>query len=244
MKIIQITDLHIGRKGEDTFETDVRGNFLKILDLTQQLAPDHIVLSGDLCFDDPARDVYVWVHDQMEKLGITYDLLSGNHDDPVMMAEVFNRQNQLTGGELFYKKKIDDQVLLYLDTTTGEVSRQQLDWLKERLREQQGPVLIFMHHPPFLSKVPHMDRKYALNNREEVQQLLFWHPFPVHVFSGHYHVDKTVQRKNVMLYITPACFFQIDQHEEDFKVDHRIPGLREITLESGKVMTTVKYVRD
>ncbi|HFC00082.1 MAG TPA: metallophosphoesterase, partial [Phaeodactylibacter sp.] len=31
MKIIQITDLHIGAKGEDTHQIDVRTNFLNIL---------------------------------------------------------------------------------------------------------------------------------------------------------------------------------------------------------------------
>lgn len=243
MRIVQITDLHIGREGEDTFDTDVRGNFRKVLSLTKALNPNHIVLSGDLCFDDPEEEVYEWVRRQMEQLRIPYDLISGNHDDPVMMARLFNREEQLQDGELYYKKMIGDKDMLFLDTTTGEVSARQLDWLKQQMKDLRGPALLFMHHPPFLSKVPHMDRKYALQNREEVQETLFSYPFPVHVFSGHYHVDKTLQQKNVMLYITPACFFQIDQHEEDFKVDHRIPGLREITLENDTVLTTVKYAR-
>jgi len=243
MRIVQITDLHIAREGVETFDTDVRGNFQRVLQLTHSLQPDHVVLSGDLCFDDPQEEVYVWVRNQMEALGIPYDLLSGNHDDPVMMARVFDREKQLQGGELFYQKKIAHQDFLFLDTTTGEVSTRQLNWLEEQLKALDEPAMLFMHHPPFLSNVPHMDRKYALQNREEIQELLFEHPYPVHIFSGHYHVDKTVQRQNVILYITPACFFQIDQHEKDFKVDHRIPGLREITLDHGAVLTTVMYAR-
>jgi Icc protein len=244
MKIIQITDLHIGKEGEDTFGVDVRNNFLRTLKMAQVLKPDYLIVSGDLCYQVPAESIYEWVKQCLEDSGLPYDLLSGNHDDPGMMAKVFGRESSLKEGELYFVRQLDNRPLLCLDTTTGVVSDAQLAWLEERLKEQSDETLLFMHHPPMLSRVPHMDRKYALRNREAVQNILFKFNFPIHIFAGHYHVDKTVYQKNVMIYITPACFFQIDQHSEEFRVDHRRPGLREIVLEDGKIMTTVKYLCD
>lgn len=242
MRIIQITDLHIGQEGEDTFGIDVRQNLLNILELVKEMQPDHLIVSGDLCFQDPAESIYEWVKEQLDAVAIPYDLLSGNHDHPGMMAAVFGKEELLKNGELYFSRQLGNQPLLCLDTTTGVVSDTQLSWLEERLSEQTDDSLLFMHHPPMLSRVPHMDRKYALHNREELQKVLFEFDFTIHVFSGHYHVDKTVFLKNILLYITPACFFQIDQHKEEFQVDHHRPGLREIVLEDRKILTTVKYV--
>ena len=242
MKIAQLTDLHIGRAGSPTFQTDVRGNFLNVLALLRQADPDYLVVTGDLCFRDPDPDVCHWVRAQLEGLALPYDLISGNHDDPVMLAEIFERQALLHGEELYFVRELNGHPLLFLDTTTGLVSQPQLDWLEQQLVERsQEEVLVFMHHPPVYGGVPYMDEHYALQNREAVQQLFFRHGAPIRVFTGHYHVDKVIQRRNTTVYITPACFFQIDQHSPSFAVDHRRPGLRIIELEEDRLLSTVHY---
>jgi Icc protein len=242
MRIIQITDLHIGEPGQDTFGIDVRGNFDAILGLARGLRPDLLVVSGDLCFDVGERSIYHWLRERLDGGGIPYEVMSGNHDDPRMLAEAFDRRADLRDGELYYSRAINEKTLLFLDTTPGEVSPAQLNWLSEQLAQQPGEALLFMHHPPLLSGVPHMDKHYALRNRQEVQEQFFAFARPVHIFSGHYHVDKVVCKRNINLYITPSCFFQIDQHCEDFRVDHRRPGLREIHWNGEALMSTVKYV--
>ena len=42
MRIVQITDLHVGQPGEDTQGVDVRANFLKIKAAIEELQPDHL----------------------------------------------------------------------------------------------------------------------------------------------------------------------------------------------------------
>ena len=108
MKIAQLTDLHIGRAGSPTFQTDVRGNFLNVLALLRQADPDYLVVTGDLCFRDPDPDVCHWVRAQLEGLALPYDLISGNHDDPVMLAEIFERQALLHGEELVIPYAMSD----------------------------------------------------------------------------------------------------------------------------------------
>lgn len=244
MRIAQITDLHIGHEGEDTFGIDVRENFMLIKQAVQELSPDLVVLSGDLCYRSGNRDIYSWIKDHMEDMGIPYEFISGNHDDPALMARVFGREDLMKNGELYFSRQIADQKFLFLDTTLGVISWIQMDWLQRQLEEWDRDIVIFMHHPPFFAGVPYMDEKYSFRTQEEIQRIFFAFPHNITVFTGHYHVDKTIRKRNVVVHITPSCFFQIDQHSADFRVDHRRIGFREITLDDGLMMNTVKYVND
>ena len=242
MKIVQITDLHIGKEGEDTYGIDVRANFLKVKQAIIQTQPDHLVLSGDLCFDIGDKTVYQWIKTHLDEINIPYDVISGNHDDPLMLAEIFGLKDQLNNNQLYFSKAIGGYPFLFLDTTTGVVSDEQLRWLKKELKPYKREVVIFMHHPPVKAGVPFMDVKYPLRNKPAVQEILFNHPYPISIFTGHYHVEKNIRHGNTVVHITPSCFFQIDQKEAEFKVDHHRIGFREITFENGTIMDTVRYL--
>ncbi len=242
MRIIHITDPHLGENGEDTFGVDVRANFLNVLEAASRLKPDHLVLTGDLCFRHGNANIYYWVKTQLDRLGIPYENISGNHDDPVQMAKSFERLGNLHMGELYFAKSLGGRPMLFLDTTTGEMSLLQREWLEDQLRHTQQEVILFMHHPPLQGGVPYMDANYPLHNREAVQAIFFQYPYPITVFCGHYHVEKTVQQNNVIMHITPSTFYQIDQFSEAFQVDHKRPGFRVIDLEEGHFRHTVRYL--
>lgn len=241
MRIAQITDLHIGGEGENPQGVNVRANFLKLLASVRRFQPAHLVVSGDLCVRDGERAIYQWIKAHLDDLHIPYELISGNHDDPVLMAEVFGRQSDCHEDGLYFARHWAGWPVLFLDTTHGVLPESQRDWLREQLGQHDRPVIIFMHHPPFRSGVPHMDNRYALENREDVQEILFAHRHPITIFTGHYHVDKVVNHRNVQVYITPSAYFQIDQHQEKFQVDHYRPGLREITLNGERILHSVVY---
>lgn len=242
MRIVQITDLHVGLANEATFDVDVRANFLAICQKIRELAPDYVVVSGDLCYEESDPIIYRWIKQHLDSLEITYDLLSGNHDDPVQLAQAFNCEHLLKNGALYYQRQLEGFPYLFLDTTTGILSKQQLNWLNDALKQLAGPVIIFMHHPPLLAGVPHMDRNYALKNRVEVQEILFNFSKRIDIFCGHYHVDKTIGIDQVNVHITPSCFFQIDQHVENFAVDHHRPALREIEVSENQVSHSVIFL--
>ena len=65
MRILQITDLHIGGVHEDTFGVDVRKNFDTILEKARKSAPDLIVITGDLCFETGNKEIYYWIHSKL-----------------------------------------------------------------------------------------------------------------------------------------------------------------------------------
>jgi Icc protein len=89
MKIIQITDLHIGKEGESSFGVDIRRNFLDILKAVKTLKPDFLAITGDICFDVADKKVYAWVKSHLDFLNIPYAVIGGNHDESVMMAKAF-----------------------------------------------------------------------------------------------------------------------------------------------------------
>lgn len=242
MRILQITDLHLGHKGEDTDGVDVRANFEKILAAIPEHQPDHLVISGDLCYLDGDATIYQWIKGKLDQLGIPYDLISGNHDNPSLLAKTFAYNGRLKEGELYYLNVIAGEPVLFLDTTTRVVSKKQIAWLQKQLATYQQELIIFMHHPPVKGGVPFMDNKHYLKNMDEVQAVLTAHPYNLTIFTGHYHVEKTIRYKNLEVNITPSCFYQIDQQSKEFKVDHYRVGFRKIELEDKMLRHTVCYL--
>ncbi len=234
--------MHIAAEGENTFGVDVRQNFQKIINTIRSLSPDLVVLSGDICFDVGEEPVYHWVRSHLDFLKIPYTAIGGNHDDPVMLAKAFHIDHQLQGKELYYKRQLNGQTVLFLETSYGVVSENQLTWLKNELAHLDSDTVIFMHHPPVICGVPFMDNNHALRNMDKVQEVLFNFPHHLTIFCGHYHVEKTICLHNLTVHITPSTYFQIDWHLEGFKIDHYRIGCREINLrKDGAVESTVIY---
>jgi Icc protein len=242
MKIIQITDLHIAGEGVNTNGVDVHQNFLDVLKAAKSLSPDLIVLSGDLCFDTADEGVYQWIKSHLDFIKVPYTVIGGNHDNSELMARVFNLEHLLITEELYYKRILGHHYLLFLETSSGVVSEEQLAWLEYELSRQENDTVVFMHHPPLVAGVPHMDVNYPLRNMEAVQEVFFNFRHHLSVFCGHYHVEKTLCVKNLTVHITPSTYFQMDWHSEKFKVDHFRIALREINLrQDGIVSSTVVY---
>ena len=245
MRIIQITDIHIGEEGEVTRDVDVRGNFMDMLHLAGHLQPDYLVFSGDLCYSTANANNYRWIREQIERLTLPYDIIPGNHDETALMAQVFDRSHLLLpGGEMAFERNMSGFRFLFLDTSTGVLSQAQADWLAARLQTITRRQIIFMHHPPLKAGVPFMDNHYPLQNPEVFLDVIAACPqHPIHVFCGHYHVEKTVHSGYLHVHITPSTFFQIDGFRGDFGIDHYRPGMRVLDLsDDGALMHSVKYL--
>ncbi len=242
MRIAHLTDLHIGEEGEKPFEVNVRAHFLRVLAAIRALRVDRIIITGDLCLRSGERHIYEWIKAQLALLEIPYDVISGNHDTPALLAQAFDLEAHVENDALYFSKMMEQLPALFLDTTPGELSANQQAWLRNQLSASDREALVFMHHPPLAANVPYMDNNYPLQNRQAVQAIFFAHPHPITVFCGHYHVEKTIRQQNLTVYITPATYFQIDQFQADFAVDHQRPGFRIIDLAEDKIRHTVRYL--
>jgi 3',5'-cyclic-AMP phosphodiesterase len=243
MRVIQITDLHIGQEGEDTYFVDVRENFRRIIAAVQERRPDYLVISGDLCYSQGESDIYHWIKAWLDQLQLPYEVIAGNHDDSTLIAQAFERQNELHSDGLYFQRKWGHKPVLFMDTSKYQLKTAQLDWLQAQLQALEGEdIALFIHHPPILIGTPFMDVHHPLQDREPLQQILCAYPGQIDVFCGHYHVDRHLRWKNLLIHVTPSCFFQIDSHSEDFKVDHYRIAFREITFLPELTISAVHYL--
>ena len=241
MRILHLTDLHIGEEGEDTYGVDVRANFLDILSKIPLMQPDLLVVTGDLCFRDGQENIYRWIKGQLETTGIPFRIISGNHDEPVAMAQAFGIGGQLKGNELYFEEDWKGEKFLFLDTTYGFFSPPQREWVSECLDSANGRLTVFMHHPPVPSGVPFMDLNYPFKDTDAFLDVFKSYKGQVNIFCGHYHVEKCIQINRLNVHITPSCFFQMGQKKKEFEVDHYRIALRVIDLDSDMLSTTVRY---
>lgn len=237
MRILQITDIHINKLFELTNQVNVIENFSAILESGMEYRPDLVVLTGDLGHNDLQINVYQWIKEQLQSRGVPYRVIGGNHDDASMMADVFG---DVQGTKLYFTDRVENFKFLFLDTIDGKVDDEQLEWLKEEIKEDI--TAIFMHYPPFLSGIPHMDTKYAMQQRTYFLDVLLGVNQRFRIFTGHYHTERVIEYENVSVYITPSTFVQISDKTLEFTPDHYKPAYRMLDWDDGTFKTWVRYL--
>ncbi len=242
MKIAQITDLHIGLEGQDTFNVDVRDNFLQILGEVVFSGPELIIVTGDLCFDQGLKEIYIWIKDKLDNTNIPYLVLPGNHDDAAMMMEIFEIDYSHGEYEIYFAKKLNKTTALFLDNSKASHSDNQKKWIKRQLHQADKNILVFTHYPTAKCKVAFMDKNYCLQDRKELQKLFHDYEKNIYLFCGHYHTEKLVHLDNLHIAITPSTYFQIDPNTDEFKVDSYKIGFRLIEVSKNRCMSTTKYI--
>ncbi|MBC3786604.1 metallophosphoesterase family protein [Spirosoma utsteinense] len=243
MRIAFITDIHIGAVGEKPQGVDVRENFLKALAFLPEIKPACLVIGGDLCLETADRATYEWIKQQLDNLPYPYRVIAGNHDSSALIAEVFNLDHHLHGTELYYALPLEGRPALFLDSASGAFSPTQWQWLRDYIDALQGNnLLIFMHHPPLPADVTYMDTNYPFRQSEQFMDIVRDLACHVTVVCGHYHVEKAVQRGNLLALLTPSTFLQMKHDPDTMVVDNYYVGVREINLTSHGVTSTVHYL--
>ena len=243
IKIIQISDVHIADEGVNPEGVDVRENLLKIVKSISHEEFDFLVLSGDLCYRETKLEIYQWIKFQLKSIKKPVYVISGNHDDSGLIANEFNLMRHLNGSELFYSINSKGKSFIFLDTGQGTMSDYQYEWLSKTIKKiKEENIYIFMHYPPVLANVPHMDNKWRFRQIDKFQQTITSYSGQFHIFCGHYHVESTIKYNNINIYITPSPFFNLKPDIEHFEVDNYLVGYRSILISESKVKTEVKYI--
>ncbi len=241
--IAHLTDLHIAEPGIHPYNVDVRSRFLACLDDIARFNVDLLVLGGDLCYRDGHDGIYRWIHAEISRRSIPVLTITGNHDETAVFAEVFGLEAEISQGQFFYSREIDDRRLLFLDTRDARVSPEQLQFVEEEIRrEETSELILFMHHPPILAESKYMDSRYSLLNTQDISSILLRSEQNVSVFCGHYHMEKSICCGKLQVFVTPSSFVQIDQETETFQVDHQGFGWRRIQIRNNCILTGVRYI--
>jgi Icc protein len=246
-RIAQLSDLHITMKGESAYDVDVRKNFLSVFNalVSEQATYDYIVITGDICFRDGQREIYSWLKQYLDQLAKPYYIIPGNHDKKDVLKAVFHEPSlYFQQGEIYYSVDFPMGKAFFLDTSDGVLSENQLEWFRREVEVAScNQCLIFMHHPPVYTGIQYMEENFALENKDEFEQLLNrFDQKEFFVFCGHYHAEKTIKARNVLTMIAPASFFQMDQVSREFKIDSYRIGWRNICWSKDYMHTTVRYV--
>ena len=244
MQIAFITDLHIDKAFEYPFGIDTRENFKRVLNAIAKSPAEELIIGGDLCYRSPEEEIYKWIFEELDKFGMPFHVIAGNHDDPRMMSKTGGFEALMQDEELYFAKKFKPFLALFLDTSKGSISKNQLSWLDRQLYLQDGPTVIFLHHPPMHSNIPFKDDdpEKSFSGGEKIMKIIAKNKNIIPIFSGHYHVEKTIVQNNAMLFITPSCFFQIDPLSKEFKVGHHRIGYRLIDLGINGFKCSMHYI--
>lgn len=197
MLIAQITDLHMRSPGDKAYGVIDPAAFLdQAVRTLNALAPrpDCALITGDLA-DLGRPEQYAALRQALQALEIPYFLLPGNHDDREELRAAFPDHGYLQGTGAFVQYAVDRYPLrmLALDTVVpgkshGELCRERLQWLADRLAEQPGrPTLVLMHHPPFQTGIEHMDDIGLLEGARELEAIVSRYPNVERVLCGHLH---------------------------------------------------------
>lgn len=197
MRIAQVTDPHVTT---DPDGYDGAGTLARVLADVAALtpAPDLVMLSGDLTEDGtPAQ--YARARAVLAGFRLPIAAVPGNHDRRAALAEGLRGSGVQVGEGAFLHVALDvgPVRLLALDTLdeghpAGLLCTERLAWAAARLDEAPGrPVLVFLHHPPFMIGQAVADVS-ACRNGAQLGTLVARHGGVLAVCCGHVH--RPVQR--------------------------------------------------
>lgn len=193
MKLIQVSDTHLGPAGERVFGLDPAVALEQcIAHINGHHADAEVcVVTGDLVNGATAGE-YGALKRVLSGLAMPYRLIPGNHDARNTLRAAFPDLPFEPGEFLQQMVETAQATLLLLDThqpgkESGRLCAERLAWIDTRLAASTKPVLVFMHHPPVAIGHTAMDRM-PLRNPEPFLETLARHREKVrHVFFGHVH---------------------------------------------------------
>ncbi len=247
VRLVQLTDCHLKESPEAlvkgcTTEESLDAVVKAALE-TGDASPDAVLATGDLT-QDGSRAAYQRFRRRLEGLGLPVMCIPGNHDDPEIMAEVFNDGNFSICGDT----AVGDWQLILLSTWDGDrgggrLSRKELDRLEHSLGNSRQPhALVVIHHHPVPIGSAWLD-SVALDNAGDFLAIVDAHPRVRGVLWGHIHQVHESRRNGVHMMGTPSTCFQFRPHTEVPEVDRAPPAWRTLELQAdGNIRTRVDWL--
>lgn len=219
MLIAHITDLHIRPPGKPAYRAS-ETNMLteRALDAVAALRPmpDALVITGDLT-DCGLPEEYALLRQLLSRLSIPILLVPGNHDrrENLIAGLSLDRQTVLDSGFVQFVADLPAMRLIGLDTLTpgqsaGGLCEARLAFLDKALTEAAGkPVAIFMHHPPFVCGIAHMDAIRLLDGVDAFAAIVARHRNIERIVCGHHHRPIVTRFAGTVAQIAPSVTHQV-----------------------------------
>lgn len=257
MLLAQISDLHIKRPGALAYRrVDTAAHLERCVARLNALEPNPaaVVVTGDLV-DLGSIVEYERLKTLLAPLTMPVYLLVGNHDDRAALRRVFDDHAYLHGADEFvhYAVDVGPLRLIALDSqipgqSGGHLCDARLAWLETQLGQAQGkPVMLALHHPPFVSGIGHMDRqRLAPEAAQRLAEIVRRYPNVERVVCGHVHRPIFTRFAGTIASAVPAPAHQValDLRENGpsaFRLEPPAFALHQYSPETG-VVTHHAYV--
>lgn len=193
MKLILITDIHIGKLKSSCRATPLK-RFKNVISVINQdhSDADFCIITGDLT-DLGDIESFCDFREALSKLNIPYKLLIGNHDNRRNFLRVFPSYPRDEYGFIQSTLNTKHGKFIFLDTVLEEFSsgwycEKRQEWLQSELESAKDvPIFMFMHHPPFDVYIPslnHMKLQQASNFAAFIEPYRYQLRY---IFFGHVH---------------------------------------------------------
>jgi len=228
-RIAHITDIHLEEEFSRENGVDSAKNWVKILESLKKKGITEIVFGGDI--GDPSS--HQWFFSSVKDFNFSGVL--GNHDTFKDAGRHYNISSA-SQSELYYTKEDAQYKYIYLDSSTSKFSEPQQEWLGRELKSEKK-IIIFIHHP-ILEVATMIDKKYSLEGREIVKEILQKSGKQITIFCGHLHCqDKTID-DNITQYVSFASCFQGTKLLSEIIIDNGFFGYRIIEF-GDKIKTSL-----
>jgi 3',5'-cyclic-AMP phosphodiesterase len=210
--VAQISDLHVRTRGEIAYgHVDTAMALSRCVDELNRFRPqpNMVVISGDLA-DTPTANEYDHLKILLAPLEIPFLAIPGNHDERALMrAALPDQPYAQSTGALNMVGRVGNLDIVLIDSTVpgephGELDATTLSWLEATLATSTTrPALVFLHHPPFITGIDHMDRQ-NLRNAHELAAVLLRYARARLIAAGHVHRATLATFAGVPATICPA----------------------------------------
>ena len=228
-KIAYVTDSHLDEQFPKDYGIDARKNWNTVLQDIGQRKIDEIIFGGDI----GSRESNEWFFSTLKNF--RYTITPGNHDTFEEVAKYCNVGVDNDTNEIFHSRDDEFNRYIFLDTSTGNISQKQIDWVETQIQTKKNSI-IFIHHP-VLSVPSEMDVKYPLANRDKLVSILKKAKKPLAIFCGHYHFDDLLVADHITQIITPSACFQVEKIKGKIKVISDTFGYRIIKINGTDIQS-------
>ncbi|EKT58179.1 3',5'-cyclic-AMP phosphodiesterase [Providencia burhodogranariea] len=234
VRILQVTDTHLFADTANTLlGINTHESYHAVLDaiLEQNQPIDLIVATGDLVQDQSPQAYQHFVHG-INLISAPCVWLPGNHDyQPAMVKSLkvkgISCEKEILIGNEWQILLLDSQLQ---DVPHGELSEQQLEWMKSCLDKQpQRTTIIMLHHHPLPSGCTWLDQ-HSLRNSHILADYLKDYPQVKAMLCGHIHQEMDENWHGIRLLATPSTCVQFKPHCTNFALDTSTPGWRYLEL--------------
>lgn len=234
-QIAYITDVHMDEQFPKDYGVDARQNLKLILEDVRNRNISEVIIGGDMG-ETTAKEFFELLK------GFTLHVTLGNHDDFTDVTKYFTNYIREGRGELYYSFEEGAFRYIFLDSSSEQLSQEQLQWMEDELQTDRH-LLLFLHHP-VLPVNTGIDKLYPLRNRDSLRSLLHDFPQPITIFCGHYHIDDETTNGHIRQFITPAASVQIRKDSDALQLYNGPFGYRIINIDGENISTKLILYKD